>query len=454
MQFELTKAYLDDLREAIAEGRDGYIQQLFTDLHPADIAEIFDQLRASEASYVFKLLENGMGAEVMIELNEDDREKLLSTLTSKEIAEQVIDLIDSDDAADVLSELSEEKKAEILSLLSDEEQKTDIKDLLQYDDDTAGGLMATELVSVRSDWTIARGIREMRKQAEGIDNVYTIYVVDEHERLVGILPLKKLLFSSSSIKTKISEIYDDTPMRYVHPETSGEDCSKTMEKYDLVALPVVDHDMTLLGRITIDDVVDFIKEEAERDYQLASGISESVEASDNLWLLSRARLPWLLIGLFGGMIVSQVIANFEAQLEEVAILVIFIPLIAAMAGNVGVQSSAIVVQGLANKTINTASIFNRLAKEFAVGLFNGIICGLAIFTYTIIFEGNLALSYTVGISLITVIVIAALFGTLVPLTLDKLKIDPALATGPFITTSNDIIGLTIYFTFAKYFFGL
>lgn len=454
MQFELTKEYLEDLRDAVSEGRDSYITEEFESLHPADIAEIFRELKTGEAGYVFKLLENERAAEVMIELDEDNREKLLSTLTSKEIAEQVIDHIDSDDAADVLSELNEEKQAEVLALLTDQDQKDGISDLLRYDENSAGGLMATELVKVRSTWSIARGIREMRKQAEHVDQVYTIYVVDEDERLTGVLPLKKLLFSSSSIKTKISEIYDEDPVHYVHPDTEGEECAKIMEKYDLVALPVVDRDMRLMGRITIDDVVDFIKEEAEKDYQMASGISESVEASDNIWLLSRARLPWLLIGLFGGMIVSKVIGQFEDQLEEVAILVIFMPLIAAMAGNVGVQSSAIVVQGLANKTLSTSSIFNRLLKEFVVGLFNGVICGLVIFLYSIIFEGDMALSFTVGISLITVILIAALFGTMVPLTLDKLKIDPALATGPFITTSNDIIGLTVYFSFAKYFFGI
>ncbi len=454
MQFEISKEFVDEIRDSVAEGRDSHLQSELSGLHPADIAELFDSLKAAEASYIFKLLPSDIAAEVMIELNEVDREKLLATLTSREIAEQVIDFIDSDDAADVLSELPEEKKSEVLALISDEEQKSDIFDLLRYEEDSAGGMMATELVKVRGSWTIARGIREMRKQAEEVDQVYTIYVVDEDDRLVGVLPLKKLLFSSSSIKTRISEIFDDAPMHYVHPDTTGEQCAKMMEKYDLVALPVVDTDMRLLGRITIDDVVDFIKEEAEKDYQLASGISESVEASDNVWLLSRARLPWLLIGLFGGMIVSKVIGTFEAQLEEVAILVIFMPLIAAMAGNVGVQSSAIVVQGLANKSLSSSSVFNRLLKEFSVALLNGTICGVTIFAYSVIFERNLALSYTVGISLLTVIIIAALFGTLVPLTLEKLRIDPALATGPFITTSNDIIGLTVYFTFAKYFFGI
>lgn len=454
MQFELTKEYLDDLSDAIAEGRDSFLQSELEELHPADIAEIFDKLKAPELNYLFKLLESEKAADVMIELDEDDREKLLSTLTSKEIANRVIDNIDSDDAADVLAELPDEKQAEVISHITDDEQRIDISDLLRYDEDSAGGIMAKELVKVRRSWTIARSIREMRKQAEDIDDVYTIYVTDDEDKLVGTLSLKELLFSSSSIKTLIADIYSEQSLHYAYPDTSGEDCSNTMEKYDLVVLPVVDHDMTLLGRITIDDVVDLIKEEAERDYQLASGISESVESDDTVWLLTRARLPWLLIGLFGGVLVAQVIGVFEETLAEVVELMVFVPLIAAMGGNVGVQSSAIVVQGLANKTIGTGSIIQKLTKELMVALVNGAICGLVVLAYSILFMDSMALSYTVGIALFSVVIIAALFGTLVPLVLDKVKIDPALATGPFITTMNDIIGLSVYFLYAKYFFGL
>jgi magnesium transporter len=454
MQFELTKEYLEDLSDAIAEGRDTFLQSELEELHPADIAEIFDQLKAPELSYLFKLLEGEKAADVMIELDEDDREKLLSTLTSKEIANRVIDNIDSDDAADLLAELSDKKQAEVIANITDAEQRSDISDLLRYDEDSAGGIMAKELVKVRRSWTIARSIREMRKQAEDIDDVYTIYVTDDEDKFVGTLSLKNLLFSSSSIKTPISDIYSEQPLHYVFPDTSGEDCSNTMEKYDLVVLPVVDHDMTLLGRITIDDVVDLIKEEAERDYQLASGISESVESDDSVWMLTRARLPWLLIGLFGGVLVAKVIGVFEETLAEVAQLMVFVPLIAAMGGNVGVQSSAIVVQGLANKTIGTGSILQKLVKELLVALVNGLICGLVILAYSVLFMDSLALSYTVGVALFYVVIIAALFGTLVPLVLDKVNIDPALATGPFITTMNDIIGLSVYFIYAKFFFGL
>ncbi len=454
MQFELTKEFLEELRNAMANGNDSFLEETLNALHEADVAEIFEHVKPHESNYFYKLLEEEKAADVLVELDEDDREKLLATLTSKEIAEQVIENIDSDDAADVLSELTEEKKEEVISHITDEEQKSDISELLTYAEDTAGGIMAKELVKVERSWTIARGVREMRRQAEDIDQVYTIYVTDEENHLVGTLSLKKLMFSSQSIKTLISDIYTDLPLTYVHPDESDEESAAIMEKYDLIALPVVSHDMRLLGRITIDDVVDVIKEEAERDYQLASGISEAVESDDNIWMLTRARLPWLLIGLMGGVLVAQVIGIFEEQLEQVAALMLFVPLIAAMAGNVGVQSSAIIVQGIANNSMNSTAIGPRLIKELGVALLNGAICGLVILGYSIAFMDSMALSYTVGISLFSVIIIAALFGTLVPLLLDKVKIDPALATGPFITTMNDIIGLSVYFLFAKYFFQI
>lgn len=454
MQFELTKEFLETLKNAINGGSDRYVEESLADLHPADIAEIFEELKAAEINYIFKLLEKEKAAEVLVELDEDDREDLLTTLTSKEIAEHVIDNIDSDDAADVLNELSDEKKEEVISHITDEEQLSDIYELLTYADDTAGGIMAKELVKVQKNWTIARGVREMRRQANDIDQVYSIYVTDEEDKLLGTLSLKKLMFASQSIKTLISDIFTETPITYVHPEEPEENCANIMEKYDLIALPVVAHDMTLLGRITIDDVVDVIKEEAERDYQLASGISESVESSDTIWMLTRARLPWLLIGLLGGVLVAQVIGIFEEQLAQVASLMLFVPLIAAMAGNVGVQSSAIVVQGIANNSLANTAIIPRLVKELGVALLNGAICGLVILAYSLAFMDSNALSYTVGISLFSVIIIAAIFGTVVPLLLDRVNIDPALATGPFITTMNDIIGLSVYFLYAKFFFQI
>jgi len=452
MQYELTKEYIENIRELISDGNETLLKEELSKMHPADIAQFFDKLKLAEATYLFKLLESEVSAEVMIELDEDDREKLLSTLTSKEIAEQVIDNIDSDDAADVLAELSEKKQHEVISHISDREQQSDIRELLQYHEDSAGGIMATELIKVQSDWTVSRGIREMRKQAEDVDEVYTIYVTDENDRLVGTLSLKKLLFSPSSMKTLIADIYDSQQLKFAYPDTSGEDCALLMDKYDLVVMPVVDRDMKLLGRITIDDVLDVMKEEAEKDYQLASGISESVVSDASIWLHTRSRLPWLLIALVGGLLVSKVIGTFEEELSKVAILMIFIPLIAAMGGNVGVQSSAIVVQGLANKSVSADNILRRLIKELGIACLNGIICSSLLFLYTWLFLDSHALSLTVSISLLSVIIFAGLFGTVIPLFLNAIKIDPALATGPFITTSNDLIGLTIYFFWAHQFF--
>lgn len=453
MLFEITREYIDSIKEAIADGRDSFLQGLFVEMHPADISEIFEHLRASEANYIFKILEKEQAAEVMIELNEDAREKLLATLTSQEIAEQVIDNIDTDDAVDVISELPENKKEEVIAHITDEEQKSDIRDLLRYSENTAGGLMATELVKVHADWTIARAIREMRKQAESVDEVYSIYVVDREEKLIGTLSLKRLLFSSSSIKTPISEIIDEQQPHYVFADVPGEEAAQRMEKYDLVALPVLDHEMRLLGRITIDDVVDLIREVAERDYQRASGISETVEYTDNVWMLTRARLPWLLIGMLGGILVAQVLGFFEEEVAAIGSLVLFMPLIGAMGGNAGVQSSAIVVQSLANKSFKKGNISRKLLKELGVALINGITCGGIIMLYSIIFANSMALSYTVGTALFTVILVASVFGTAVPLLLDKLNIDPAVATGPFITTTNDLIGMTVYFSIAQFYFN-
>ncbi len=444
MQFELTKQFLEELREAIAYGKDSFIPEHITELHPADIAEILDEVTMQEAQYIYKFLEEEKAADVMVHLEEDVREKFLESLTSKEIAEQVIENIDSDDAADVIAELPDEKKEEVISHLEDEEQASDIVDLLTYDEDSAGGLMGKELVKVNENWTVATAIREMRSQAEDVDQVYTIYVVDDKDTLLGRLSIKNLLFASSSSRSLIKDLFTDK-VRSVTVEQTSEEVANLMEKYDLVVLPVVDEEQRLLGRITIDDVVDVIKEEAEKDYQMASGISEKVESSDKVWRLSRARLPWLLIGLIGGILGAQVIGLYENEIQIYPEMAFFIPLIAAMGGNVGVQSSAIIVQGLANNSLGVQSIGNKLLKELGVAMVNGIICSIIILVYNIFTAQPLNLGLTVSISLFSVIIFAGLFGTFVPLVLNKYKVDPALATGPFITTMNDVFGLLLYF---------
>lgn len=451
MSFEATRENIDLIQELISNGKDSEILTLIADQHPADIAEIVNELKTDEGTYIFKIIDSELNADVLIELEEDVREKILASYTPKEIAEDVIENMESDDAADVISELPDEKKQEVISHIEDEEQASDIIDLLTYEEGTAGALMGTELIQVNANWTVGVCIREMRKQAEDLDNIYTIYVVDDKEVLMGRLSLKKLLFNSSSTRTTVKDIFKAEKLISVTPETPEEEVASIMEKYDLATIPVISDLGVLLGRITFDDVVDVIVEEAEKDYQMASGLSEDVESRDSIWTLTRARLPWLLIGMAGGILGASVIGAFD--IKERPELALFIPLIAAMGGNVGVQSAAIVVQGLANKSLRNEGIAQKLLKELGVALLNGLICGAVLLATSIILDFGTPLSLTVSISLIAVIIFAAIFGTFVPLVLDRYKIDPALATGPFVTTANDIFGLIIYFIIGQALLG-
>ena len=437
---EINSQFLSELSNFIFNNSDKKIQSLICDLHIADIAEIIEELSIKQATYLFQLIDEERSAQILIEIEDETREHILSTLSSKEIAIEVIENLESDDATDVLSELPKEQKEEILSLIEDDEHASDIEDLLNYPEDTAGGLMAKELIKVNENWTSIRCLKEMRKQSSEVKEVHTIYVVDDQDKLVGTLSLKRLLLTETKIL--INEIANYDIVSVIATEDDDE-VANIMNKYDLIAMPVIDDKGVLLGRITIDDVMDVVKEEAEKDYQMASGITEDVESSDSIWQLTRARLPWLLIGLAGGLLGAKVIGIFE--IEKNIELAFFIPLIAAMGGNVGVQSAAIVVQGLANESIKINTILSKLVKELGVALLNGIVCSAIIFGATFALNYRIDLSLTVSLSLFSVIVFAALFGTFVPLTLDKYKIDPALATGPFITTVNDILGLVIYF---------
>jgi magnesium transporter len=290
----------------------------------------------------------------------------------------------------------------------------------------------------------------MRIQAEHVTRVHSIYVVDDENRLKGRLSLKDLL--TTSTKTPISEVYIKK-VDYVRVDTENTEVARIMQKYDLEAIPVVDEMGRLVGRVTIDDIVDVIKDEADKDYQLAAGISQDVEADDSILELTKARLPWLVLALLGGFISVKVLGLFGGAMEQHGNLFFFTPLIAAMAGNVGVQSSAIIVQGLANGTLS-GSLFNRLIKEVSLSLFNGLILASILFLGShFLLNVEFIIGIIVTIALVSVIIIASLIGTFVPLLLDKFEIDPALATGPFITTSNDIFGILIYFSIARLILG-
>jgi magnesium transporter len=449
-QFELTKSFLEELSLAVESNDLAYIAQVVHPLHPADIAEIFDQLETEEAIFILRTLEEEQAADTLTHLDEEVRDLLLGELSSEEIAEQVENM-DSDDAADLLADLDTEKLREVISHVEDTEHSSDISQLLSYPEGTAGALMATEFISAKLDWPVNRCIVEMRRQAEAVERVFTVYVIDDAEKLVGTLSLKSLLFAAP--KTQIKDLYQAGAMS-VKALDDAEEAARIMEKYDLVALPVVDDYGRLIGRITVDDAMDLIREEAEKDMARATGLSADVDNTDSMWRITRARLPWLLVAMGGGILGSGVISQYETELQLYPEMAMFIPLIAAMGGNVGIQSSAIVVKGLASKTIQLNGMLGQITKELGVGLLNGLLCAGIILAYNILVNDNLNLAITVATALLSVIIFAAGFGTFIPLMLNKYKIDPAVATGPFITTTNDILGVFIYFLIGQAMYGI
>lgn len=451
MQFELTKEFLEEIRETIEGKKTEVLKNLLENLHPADIAEILEELELEEAKVLFLALQNDTAADVLAEMEDDDRDEFTASLSEEVLATRFIDFMDSDDAADVIGSLPEEKQQKVLSYIHDVEQAGDIVDLLNYDENTAGGLMAKELVIVNENWTVLTCLRELSRQAEDIDEIYYVYVVDDANKLKGTLSLKRMILSPTS--AKIINIYNPD-VRSVNTDEEAEDVAHIMEKYDLVALPVTDSIGRLVGRITIDDVVDVIREEAEKDYQLASGISQDIDITDTVWVQTKARMPWLIIGLLGGIVAAFIVSTHEEQLGINPAMAFFMPLIAAMGGNVGVQSSAIIVQGLASNSLGIESTYKKLLKEFSGSLLNASICSTLVFLINFFVFDDIALTVTVAVSLFIIIIIASLFGTFVPLLLDKFKIDPALATGPFITMINDILGIFIYLSVGKVLFSM
>ena len=448
--FKLTEELIAEIKQLIADKKNADLQLMMREFHYADIAEITGELDEEEATYLIKLLDSEKTSDILAEMHEDTREAVLNNLTAKEIAGELGEL-DTDDAVDIINELPKEIIQEVISEIEDREHAKHIVDLLRYDEDTAGGLMAKELVKVNENWNVLTCVKEMRAQAENVTRVHSIYVVDDEGKLKGRLSLKDLL--TTSTKTHIKDVYIPK-VDSVNVNEKAEEVAKIMSKYDLEAIPVVDEIGRLVGRITIDDIVDVIREEADKDYQLAAGISREVEADDSIYELTRARLPWLLIGMFGGIGAASIISSFQPVMSDFPILLIFVPLIQATAGNVGVQSSAIMVQGLANDTVK-GEVLKLLMKEFLIGLINGAaIAGTVLIISHFIFSTPYVVSMTIGIAIILVIIIAALIGTFIPVFLDKRGIDPAIATGPFITTSNDIFGILIYFLTAKLILGI
>lgn len=449
---EITKEFVDEFVELIENRNAVELNPILEKLFPQDIAEIFDEsLSLEQAIYVTSLLDPQKKVDVVIELEPDVKLKFFQGYSADELAELFFSYMESDDAADVLNQLPTELSKQILRKIEDKEHSRNVASLLKFPENTAGALMAKEVIKVKLHWTVKRCTDEIRKQAEYVSNVFSAYVVDDYDELVGWVSLKRILLASE--EKNIEDIYNDNVI-FENTYASGEEVAATLKKYDLVAVPIVDAFNRLVGRVTFDDVLDYMQDEAEKDYQMLSGISENVESSDSVWLLSRARLPWLVIGLFGGIASSLVIGNFENALQANVQLALFMPLIMAMGGNVGVQSSSIMVQGLANKTIDSSGLWAKLGKELVVGLMNGLVCSALLLSYGFLSGHAQNIMLTVSIALLSIILIAAMVGTVIPLLLDRLKIDPALATGPFITTSNDLLGLFLYFMIGNFLLGL
>tara|TARA_B100001057_G_scaffold501278_1_gene623103 strand:- start:16132 stop:17478 length:1347 start_codon:yes stop_codon:yes gene_type:complete len=447
MNFQITEIFIEEIKLLIKEKKEIKIKSLLEDKFPQDIAEIISKIDLEDGKYLFELLKN-KSPEIFIELGDKLREKILLGLSTKKIAKNLIENLESDDAVDLIQDMSDPMQKEVLSQIKNQKYIDSIEDLLSYPDNSAGALMGKELIKVNKKWSVIRCLGEMRKQAENIDEVYTIYVVDKFEKLLGTVSLKKLLITPE--KTFIEKIYNKNIIS-VSTDTEDENVVRIMNKYDLIVLPVTDKSGKLVGRITIDDVVDVMKEEAEKDYQMASGITKNVDANDNIIRLIKARIPWLIIGLIGGIIGSKIIHIFLEPKDSLQLA--FIPLIAAMAGNIGVQSAAIVVQDIASNNLKDKWV-NKFIKELSVSAFNGLICGIIIFIFCYLNYGlnETKFSISLSISLVVVMIYAAIFGTFIPLLLNKFRIDPALATGPFITTMNDVIGLLIYFIISEYIF--
>ena len=433
---EMDEEYIDNVKNLIEQKDAENVKALLIDLHPADIAELCNDLSPEEARFVYRLLDNETAADVLMEMDEDVRKEFLEILPSETIAKRFVDYMDTDDAVDLMRELDEEKQEEILSHIEDIEQAGDIVDLLKYDEDTAGGLMGTEMVVVNENWSMPECLKEMRQQAEQLDEIYYVYVIDDENRLQGVFPLKKMITSPSV--SKVKHVMRKDPIS-VRVDTSVDDVVQTIEKYDLVAVPVIDSIGRLVGQITVDDVMDEVREQSERDYQLASGLSQDVETDDNVMRQTSARLPWLIIGMLGGIGNSMILGNFDATFAAHPEMALYIPLIG------GTQSSAIIVQGLANNSLDAKDTFKQITKESVVALINATIISLLVYIYNFVrFGATATVTYSVSISLFAVVMFASIFGTLVPMTLEKLKVDPAIATGPFIAITNDIIGMMLY----------
>ena len=443
-QFELTKEFLETFQASVEARNDEWIVNSLDGINPADISALLDEFDAEDCKYVFELLDDKVGAEILRDLDEDVKEHFLEEFSAEEIA-RYVEHLDSDDGVDILNQLPLRKQERIVATLQNDEKADYLLELMRYEEDVAGGLMAKELIKANENWKVIQCIEEIRKQAENVSKIYSVYVVDDVGRLLGKISLKKMLLSSD--QTLISDLYDRDIVS-VETYLEEEEVALIMQKYDLDAIPVVNALGKLVGRITIDDIVDVITEMADEERQMMAGIASDVEEDDDVWILSKARLPWLIVGVMGGLLGAYFISFYEEDLKLVPMMAFFIPLITATGGNVGIQSSSLVVQSLATRNVFEDSLFTRMVKVLFVAVVNGIILAIIVFGIVMLSKSDQRIALTVAIALFSVVLLASFMGTITPLVLDKFGVNPALASGPFITTANDLLGLVVYFAVA------
>jgi magnesium transporter len=440
VEFELTKEFRNRFQEALDNRDAGFIRETLNGIQPADITALLYEFTSEESKYVMDLLPIEIQAQILNDLDGATRHSFLKVYAPAEIV-TFLNQLASDDAADILHELPIKEREQVLSGL-DNELRTQVTELLRYEENVAGGLMAKELIKARVHWTVVQCVDEIRKQAENVSKFYAVYVVDDEDKLIGRAALQDLIISDA--RTIVGDICDrDIVAVQTYQEDS--EVAEVMKKYDLESIPVVNVHQQLVGRITIDDIVDVITEHADEERQLMTGISEDVEEDDTVWRNTRARLPWLLIGIVGGLMNAKFMGLFEAELARITAIAFFTPLIQATGGNVGIQSSSLVVQSLANPGYVDEGLWNRLVKVFFVAMLNGVFLSLLVLGANIILFSEYELSLVVAIALFSVVVFASFIGTVTPLLLNHFGFNPALAAGPFITTINDLLGLTVYF---------
>lgn len=437
----------ENISTLIENEADRNLKTLLADLHSADLGEIINHLDFDDAVYLFKLLDHEVAGEVLTELDENLREKLLAEIKPEHIV-RIVDYLDSDDATDIVGDLPQEIQDHVLQKI-DKEYSEDVKELLKYPEDTAGGLMNSDFVFVYESQVVKDAIEEVRKNAEEIDNIYYIYVLTGEQKLAGTVSLKSLL--TNPLDTPLSQIMEED-LIYVTPEIDQEEVARIIEKYDLVAIPVVDENMIMLGRITVDDVVDVINEEASEDLQRIAGLSEDEEFSDTSFRISRIRLPWLLVGLAGEMVSAVVLSSFQASIEKIIIASFFIPIVMAMGGSSGTQAAIVMVRSITESEYWISDSLKRIFKEIRVALLNATACGIILlFVSHYLFHTEIMFSIVLTASLFIIMTNATMIGALVPIIMKRVGADPAIATGPFVTTTNDILGLLIYLSLVSVF---